>query len=265
MFNISGVVAIVSPEQQTCHTKCKREATWPYRYSGNCSNEISHSSKKIGEISSVINDIAFQTNLLALNAAVEAARAGEHGRGFAVVAAEVRSLAQRSATATKEIKALIKDAAEKMQDGTSLVSKSGQALDEIVTSVKQVTGIMGELAAASREQATGIDHVNRAVTQMDQVVQTNSAQTEEMASTAQTLTGQAEQLQILVGRFTLRESHLPLQESEVEWSDKAISPVQPTALYSAAGVPIRTNGYGNGHARAQQIIKSSERVNYTTS
>jgi methyl-accepting chemotaxis protein len=154
------------------------------------------------------------------------------------------------ATATKEIKALIKDAAEKMQDGTSLVSKSGQALDEIVTSVKQVTGIMGELAEASREQATGIEHVNRAVTQMDHVVQTNSVQTEEVSLMAQALMGQAEQLQILVGRFTLRESLMPQGEFVGMSSGGATSLLQPVVISPVAGVPIRTNGYGNGQANS---------------
>lgn len=210
-------------------------------------NEITQSSKKISEISSVINEIAFQTNLLALNAAVEAARAGEQGRGFAVVAAEVRNLAQRSATATKEIKVLINDATQKVQDGTTLVSKSGQALEEIVTSVKHVTSLMGELATASREQAGGIEQVNRAVTQMDHVVQTNSVQTEEVSSMAQALMGQAEQLQLLVGRFTLRESLMPQGEFEGMSSGGATSLLQPVVISPVAGVPIRTNGYGNGH------------------
>jgi methyl-accepting chemotaxis protein len=169
----------------------------------NAMGEINKSSKKIADIITTIDEIAFQTNLLALNAAVEAARAGEQGRGFAVVAAEVRSLAQRSATAAKEIKGLIQDSVQKVQDGSELVNKSGQTLGEIVSSVKKVTDIIGEIAAASQEQSGGIDQVNKAVTQMDQVVQSNAAQTEELSSTAQSLSVQAQQLQALVGKFKL--------------------------------------------------------------
>ncbi len=165
--------------------------------------EITRASHKIGEIIGVIDEIAFQTNLLALNAAVEAARAGEQGRGFAVVAAEVRSLAQRSATSAKEIKSLIGDTLQKVQDGSVLVNTSGKKLNEIVGSVKQVSTFVGEIATASHEQASGIDQVNRAVSQMDQVVQNNSAQTEELSATAEELSSQAEGLRALVAKFKL--------------------------------------------------------------
>ncbi len=168
--------------------------------------EINQSSKKIADIITTIDEIAFQTNLLALNAAVEAARAGEQGRGFAVVAAEVRNLAQRSATAAKEIKGLIQDSVRKVEAGTELVNRSGSTLDEIVTSVKRVTDIVTEIAAASREQSTGIDQVNKAVTQMDAVTQRNAGQTEEMSATAQALTDQAGQLRELVARFKLSDA-----------------------------------------------------------
>ncbi len=165
--------------------------------------EINTSSKKIADIITTIDEIAFQTNLLALNAAVEAARAGEQGRGFAVVAAEVRTLAQRSATAAKEIKTLIQDSVRKVEVGSQMVNQSGEVLRDIVSSVKRVTDIVGEIAAASREQSTGVDQVAKAVSQMDQVTQQNAAQTEELSSTAQELSASAEQLQALVARFQL--------------------------------------------------------------
>jgi len=165
--------------------------------------EINQASKRIADIITTIDEIAFQTNLLALNAAVEAARAGEQGRGFAVVAAEVRNLAQRSATAAKETKGLIQDSVRKVETGSELVDRSGQTLGEIMQSVKRVTDIVDEIAAASAEQATGIEQVNKAAMQMDQVTQANSAQTEEMSSTAQGLSSSAEELQALVARFRL--------------------------------------------------------------
>lgn len=167
--------------------------------------EINESSKKIADIITTMDEIAFQTNLLALNAAVEAARAGEQGRGFAVVAGEVRKLAQRSAGAAKEIKGLIQDSTRKVEAGTDLVNQSGQTLEEIVNSVKRVTDIVSEIAAASREQTTGIEQVNNAVTQMDSVTQTNASQTEELSSTAESLSSQAEQLQAMVARFKLED------------------------------------------------------------
>ena len=164
---------------------------------------INGASKKIAEIITTIDEIAFQTNLLALNAAVEAARAGEQGRGFAVVASEVRNLAQRSAAAAKEIKNLIQDSVSKVENGTELVNKSGETLQEIVTSVKRVADIVTEISAASSEQLTGIEQVNGAVSQMDRVTQTNAAQTEEMSGNSQSLLTHAHQLQELVGGFRL--------------------------------------------------------------
>jgi len=168
-------------------------------------DEISQASKRINEIIVVIDEIAFQTNLLALNAAVEAARAGEHGRGFAVVAAEVRNLAGRSASAAKEIKRIIEDSMVKVSTGTQLVNTSGTRLEEIVRSVAQVTDVISEMAAATGEQAKGIEQVNTAIAQMDQVVQANSAQTEELSATAESLSGQAQVLRDLVGRFKLSD------------------------------------------------------------
>lgn len=164
---------------------------------------INDSSKKIRDIIGVIDGIAFQTNILALNAAVEAARAGEQGRGFAVVAAEVRSLAQRSAAAAKEIKQLIDDSVEKVQGGTHLVGEAGKTMNEIVTSVKHVTDIVSEIAAASQEQSAGIDQVNNAITSMDEVTQQNAALVEEAAAAAETLEAQAHELTESVSQFVL--------------------------------------------------------------
>lgn len=156
--------------------------------------EINKSSKKIADIITVIDEIAFQTNLLALNAAVEAARAGEHGRGFAVVAAEVRNLAQRSATAAKEIKGLINESIQRVSDGSELVNQSGKTLDEIVSSVKRVTDIIAEITAASQEQASGIDQVNKAIMQMDETTQQNAALVEETTAASQSVKEQAREL-----------------------------------------------------------------------
>lgn len=164
---------------------------------------INESSRKIVDIISVIDGIALQTNILALNAAVEAARAGEQGRGFAVVASEVRNLAQRSAAAAKEIKALIGDSVEKVEDGSKQVVEAGKTMDEIVASVKRVTDIMSEIAAASVEQSSGIDQVNKAVAQMDEVTQQNAALVEQAAAAAESLEEQAATLAETVDQFYL--------------------------------------------------------------
>jgi methyl-accepting chemotaxis protein-1 (serine sensor receptor) len=164
---------------------------------------IKESSRKIVDIIGVIDSIAFQTNILALNAAVEAARAGEQGRGFAVVAAEVRSLAQRSAGAAKEIKALIGDSVEKVDAGAKLVDDAGKTMDEIVTSVKHVADIMAEITAASQEQSSGIEEVNRAIAHMDEMTQQNAALVEQAAAAAQSMQDQAAALAKAVAIFKL--------------------------------------------------------------
>jgi methyl-accepting chemotaxis protein len=164
-------------------------------------DEINESSHKIGDIISVIDDIAFQTNILALNAAVEAARAGDQGRGFAVVAVEVRNLAQRAATAAGEIKILIHDSVDKVSDGSKLVSQAGRTMEEIVTSIKGVREMMAEITGASSEQSSGIEQVNMAIAQMDDVTQQNAALVEQAAAAAESLEDQAQHLAITVGGF----------------------------------------------------------------
>ena len=208
---------------------------------------ISQSSNKIADIIGVINDIAFQTNLLALNAAVEAARAGDHGRGFAVVAAEVRSLAQRSATAAKEIKTLIEDSQDKVGDGAHLVSISGSKLEGIVTKAKQVADLVSEISAASQEQASGIEQVNRAIVQMDTVTQSTAAQVEELSSTSQSLGSQAEHLKALVAGFQLEESTVA---SAPAASVASVTTVDASHAAANASTPEQTTA---GNRRAENV------------
>ena len=174
-------------------------------------SEIEQSSRQVGQIIGVIDEIAFQTNLLALNAGVEAARAGDAGRGFAVVASEVRALAQRSAEAAKEIKALISASAHQVGSGVKLVGETGEALSRIVAQVAEVSGVVGEIASSAQEQATGLAEVNTAVNQMDQVTQQNAAMVEQSTAASHALARETEQLAQLTGRFRLGqgEGHAP--------------------------------------------------------
>jgi methyl-accepting chemotaxis protein len=192
---------------------------------------ITDSSRKIVDIIGVIDSIAFQTNILALNAAVEAARAGEQGRGFAVVAAEVRSLAQRSAAAAKEIKSLIGDSVDKVEAGSRLVDEAGQSMQQIVGSVRQVADIMSEITAASQEQSAGIAEVNQAITQMDEMTQQNSALVEQASAAAESMQQQAVELMQAVALFQLRQGFLP-----------AVSPVSLRPVTAVAKPALRSAG-----------------------
>jgi methyl-accepting chemotaxis protein len=207
----------------------------------NTMGSINDSAKKIVDIISVIDGIAFQTNILALNAAVEAARAGEQGRGFAVVAAEVRNLAQRSASAAKEIKLLISDSVEKVNVGAKLVDQAGSTMNEVVESVRRVTEIIGDIAAASREQTSGIEQVNSAITQMDQTTQQNAALVEQAATASESLQHQAAALSDLVRIFKISASETNTAEAAARPSARSTHAARPQVAGLSAPPKMTAN------------------------
>ncbi|MEI9892275.1 MAG: methyl-accepting chemotaxis protein [Caulobacteraceae bacterium] len=208
-------------------------------------NGIEHSSRQIGQIIGVIDEIAFQTNLLALNAGVEAARAGEAGRGFAVVASEVRALAQRSADAAKEIKALISTSAQEVESGVALVSRTNTVLEGIVAQVSQISAIVADIAASATEQASGLAQVNVAVNQMDQVTQQNAAMVEQSTAASRSLSHEANEMGRLMGLFRVHAA------SAASARPAAAQPAAPAP--SAPRPALRTTGRGGAALRPAPV------------
>ena len=216
-------------------------------------NQIEQSAQKIADIIGLIDEIAFQTNLLALNASVEAARAGEAGKGFAVVAQEVRALAQRSANASKDIKALIQTSNGQVKAGATLVNQAGQSLTEIVGSIKKVSDIVAEIAAASREQATGLEQINTAVGSMDEMTQRNGALVEETSASAQSLSNQAQELAQLVQRYRIAD------ESQGQRQPQAMPSAQPRPVLKVVpGGGVRSSHLNNSGPAAPQKFAAAD-------
>ena len=224
-------------------------------------SDINESARKIADIIGVVDEIAFQTNLLALNAAVEAARAGEQGRGFAVVASEVRTLAGRSASAAKEIKELIKDSVQKVEDGSLYVSRSGQTLEQIVASVKKVSDIVAEIAAASREQSAGIAQVNSAVLQMDELTQQNAALVEQAATASQAMAHEAHALNEMMGGYRLGDRAHPTRTQHTEAAPETDSTnEEPAPRAQRRGPAARSSNRAAGSAQAAPVAAAAVAV-----
>jgi len=200
-------------------------------------NEMSVASKKIGDITVTVNEVAFQTNLLALNAAVEAARAGEHGKGFAVVAEEVRALAQRSADAVRQIKILIEDTVNKISAGDEMVKRSGESITEIIVHIDELSQTMEDIAASSAEQSSGVDELNRAIAQIDSTTQQNASTVEQLSGTADNLSTEARDLTVTVERF--RVSGEAAKKAKRTLVKKPETPAKPVRFAPGRPAPPR--------------------------
>jgi methyl-accepting chemotaxis protein len=221
--------------------------------------QIEQSSKKITDIIGVMDEISFQTNLLALNAGVEAARAGDAGKGFAVVASEVRSLAQRSSEAAREIKTLIKTSSEHVGSGVKLVGETGQALKKIVDQVVEINTLVSEMAQAAQQQSTGIEEVNTAVTQMDQVTQQNAAMVEESTAASHSLAGDANELARLLGKFKIADTGMATAASAAPRHSRPVTPA-PSAKSKTAPKPIKQVAAAGQTAAKPKLVATATEV-----